>query len=301
MWSVCLDIFSMPPVEWEGEEFNCFLMCVDRLTGWMVARPSQKEGLTGKKAVHLLLDNSWGEIGIPGIITSDQGSQFISQYWDTICSRLGVRMAYSQAHRPQANGRAEVAGRVLTDLLRRLVVENGVNWAEALPRALRIHHDTIDPIINMTPYEAIFGRPRPIGGLPWEAEMECEEASDFFRKMEKLDQVIAEKMTEAHEKIARQVNARRHKRPPYMAGDWVWLARPKSVGGVKLQTYWRGPYKVESRVGQASYKIKIPQKGLLEVHADQLKPCIWELTGEITQVLVYPPLDNPKDGQTSEV
>ena len=60
MWSVCLDILSMPPVEWEGDEFDCFLMCVDRLTGWMVARPSQKQGLTGKKAVHLLLDNSWG-------------------------------------------------------------------------------------------------------------------------------------------------------------------------------------------------------------------------------------------------
>ena len=94
-------------------------------------------------------------------------------------------MAYSQAHRPQANGRAEVAGRVVQDLLRRLFLDGEVNWVEALPRALRIHHDTLDPTIGMTPYEAIFGRARPVGGLPWEVEIECEEAKEFFQRMEK--------------------------------------------------------------------------------------------------------------------
>ena len=45
--SVCLDVFSMPPAEWRSERFDCFLLCVDRLSGWMVARPTTKEGLTG--------------------------------------------------------------------------------------------------------------------------------------------------------------------------------------------------------------------------------------------------------------
>ena len=188
-----MDIFSMPEAEWEGEKYDCFLMCVDRHTGWMVAKPTQKTGLTSKKAAHLLLDSSWGEMGIPGIVTSDQGAQFISQWWDTICARLGIRMAYSQAHRPQANGLAEVAGRVVQDLLRRLLSENEINWVEALPRALRIHHDTLDPIIGMSPYEAMFGRERALGGLPWEVEMECREATEFLDEMQEIDGKIARK------------------------------------------------------------------------------------------------------------
>ena len=117
---------------------------VDRLTSWMMARPSLKLGLTGEKAAHLMLDGSWGELGVPITVTSDQGSQFVSQWWLTICSRLGVRSAFSQAHRPQANGRAEVCGRILQTALRKLHLENHVNWVEALPRALRTHHDTFN-------------------------------------------------------------------------------------------------------------------------------------------------------------
>ena len=119
-------------------------MYVDRQSGWMIARPCSKLGLTGERAAHLLLDYGWGEIGIPSLVMSDQGPQFLNQWWAVMCSRLGIRQAFSQSHRPQANGRAEVAGRVVQDLLRRLQVMQHINWFEALPRVLRIHHDMVD-------------------------------------------------------------------------------------------------------------------------------------------------------------
>ena len=37
MDSVCLDIFSMPTVEWLGQPYDAYLLCVDRLSGWMIA------------------------------------------------------------------------------------------------------------------------------------------------------------------------------------------------------------------------------------------------------------------------
>ena len=48
--SVCLDIFSMPPEVWCGTSYDCMLVCVDRLSGWIVAKPTQKIGLTAEKA-----------------------------------------------------------------------------------------------------------------------------------------------------------------------------------------------------------------------------------------------------------
>jgi hypothetical protein len=103
------------------------------------------------------------------------------------------------------------------------------------------------------------------------------EAHEFFDHMKELDKVIAEKINRHHEKIAQGLNAKRLKRPPHAVGDWVWLRRPKAVGGVKLQTWWRGHFQVEARVGDSSYVLRIPQTGdSLEVHADQLKACYWE-------------------------
>jgi len=68
-----LDIFSLPPVEWEGENFDCILLCVDRAWNWVLARRTLKEGPTGAKAAHLLLDGGRGEVAIPSHITSDKG------------------------------------------------------------------------------------------------------------------------------------------------------------------------------------------------------------------------------------
>ena len=107
--SVCLDVASFPLVEWQGEVYDSVLLCVDRLSGWIIARPTTLAGITAEKAAHLILDYGWNEIGIPSVITSDLGSQFIGFWWKTICTRLGIRHAYSQAYRPQGNGRAEVA------------------------------------------------------------------------------------------------------------------------------------------------------------------------------------------------
>ena len=276
MVSVCLDVFTMPSVEWRGQVFDAFLMCVDRHSGWMVARPTQKLGLTGEKAAHLMLDSTWGEVGIPSIVTSDQGPQFVSQWWVTMCARLGIRMAYAQAHRPQANGRAEVAGRVVQDLLRKILVDNDLNWVEVLPRALRIHHDMVDPVTNLAPYEVVFGRERSLAGLPWTSPRDCIEAEGFFEKMSEIDSRVSQSLNEAHAKLAERLNANRASGVGYTVGDWVWYLRPKNVGGAKLQTWWQGPFRVLSRAGERSYRLRTPQGEEFDVHQDQLKPCVWE-------------------------
>ena len=172
----------MPSAEWLGQQFDCYLLCVDRLTGWMIARPTTKQGLSGEKAAHLLMDSSWGEVGLPSVVTCDQGTQFTSQWFVTMCLRLGVRMAFSQAHRSQANGRAEICGRILQLNLRKMHCDEGINWVEALPRALRIQHDVVGEF-GVSPYELVFGRQRNLAGIPWHPVRECMETEEFLRLM----------------------------------------------------------------------------------------------------------------------
>ena len=193
-----------------------------------------------------------------------------------MCARLGIRTAFSQSHRPQANGRAEVAGRVLNDVLRKLVNVTGINWVEALPRALRILHDTPNPITKMSPYEIVFGRERSLGGLPRVSQHECMEASEWLDRMHKIDSQVAKALNDAHQVLQSRLNANRRERPPYHPGEWVWYLRPKSVGGVKMQTWWQGPFKVIERVGERSYRLRTQHGEEFDTHADQMKPCEWD-------------------------
>ena len=122
--SVCLDLVKIGDVDWNDKHFDSILVCVDRHSGWILANPCcQSSGVTAADAAHLMLDNGWEIFGVPSVITSDQGPQFVGQWWKTMCARLGIRVAYSQAYRPQANGRAERACKTLVEGLRKIAAD----------------------------------------------------------------------------------------------------------------------------------------------------------------------------------
>jgi hypothetical protein len=91
---------------------------------------------------------------------------------------------------PQANGRAEVAGKTLMSFMRRLWVESGINWVEALPRVLRVYLDTPGES-GYSPFQIVFGRDRFVAGAPLPIERECVGASDFMDCMEWWDREVS--------------------------------------------------------------------------------------------------------------
>jgi hypothetical protein len=292
MSSVALDIFDMPSTTWLGNPYDCVLLCVDRASGWIVARPTTKMGLTGEKAAHLLLDSSWGEMGVPSIITSDQGTQFISQWWRTICSRLGIRQAYSQARRPQANGRAETAGRTLRSVLRKLNTDTPLNWVEALPRVLRLRHDLPTPLMGLSPYQMVFGRERPLAGLPIPIEVRCPSADMFIEHMAELDKHISKVLNEELQKQEKRLNKTRPRKLQFENEEWAWILRPLSgITGPKLQSFWIGPYRVVERNGDQSYTVEIGRNNHVMVHVDQMKKCTMSEVPEMIGELSYTPSD----------
>ena len=96
-----------------------------------------------------------------------------------MCARLDIRQAYSHAHRPQANGRAEVAGQRVYNLLRKMHTEAKLNWVEALPRVLWIQNNLINDT-GVSPYQILFGRDRLEGSISYEPPTMCPSAETFF-------------------------------------------------------------------------------------------------------------------------
>ena len=184
-------------------------------------------------------------------------------------------MSYAQAYRHQGNGRAEVAGRHIQTVLRKQNAEQRVNWVEALPAALRFHNHRVGKN-RYRPCQLVFGRDRPLAGLPWREAVECEEVQAFFDRVEHQRQEARKFMEKEHAGRARQLPENK-KRGPFKVGESVWVRRPTSVAGVKLDTYWIGPAKVMERVSTHGYKIQVRPGVLRDVHADQLKPCTVDL------------------------
>ena len=103
-------------------------VCVDRHSGWIVAIPVLEKGLTGARLAKLMVKDHWRPFGVPSIISSDQGSHFVSTWWQNLCSLLGIRQAFAQAYHHQANARVERAGHQIMEVLCNLYAQEKINW-----------------------------------------------------------------------------------------------------------------------------------------------------------------------------
>ena len=98
MDSIALDVFHYPPCTHDGEVSDRMLLCVCRSSGYLIAIHTPKsrhedkdELLTGKRTAHLVMDFCVDRFEAPREIYSDRGRQFVSQYFQTLCSKIGYR------------------------------------------------------------------------------------------------------------------------------------------------------------------------------------------------------------------
>ena len=270
MTSVSIDVFQMPRVVWEGVEYDAFVACVDRHSGWVVATPHKLRGLTAAKVAKAMYEAWWAPHGLPSVITSDRGAHFAGAWWRTMCSMLGIRQAYAQAYHHPANGRAEVAGAQLQKRLRKLQAEEGLCWVPALPRAVRLLHDVPGPT-GLSPYQILYGRERPYAGVPYEPPLVSPDAVSFMEKQAETDRKVAQTLNDLHADRAKEVNAHRRELPALVEGQKVWWLRPRGRPGEKLETYWVGPCRVIHRAGEHSYVIETRPGHQIDAHRCQLK------------------------------
>ena len=112
--------------------YTHLLTIIDRTTRWPEAIPLSS---TSSSDCARALFSSWiSRFGVPIVITSDRGPQFISSLWCSLCALLGIERAPTTAYHPQANGLVERFHRQLKDALRSRLA--GSNWFLHLPWVL---------------------------------------------------------------------------------------------------------------------------------------------------------------------
>ena len=164
MDSIALDLFHYPSTSHDGEEYDRMLLCVCRLSGYLIAIPIPKprhdkkdEGLTGKRAAHLVMKRWVNRFGAPCEICFDIGPQFVSPYFQILCSKIGARSTMCLAGRQEGNGKTENTRQQLRRAVAKaLTLKKGTNWVEVLPAVVQAWHETTGPW-GYTPNEIVFG------------------------------------------------------------------------------------------------------------------------------------------------
>jgi hypothetical protein len=238
--------------------------------------------------------------GVPKIIVSDRGPQFVSKFWEELHKSLGTKLLHSSAYHPQISGQTERVNQILEDMLQTCVLDFSQKWDECLPLAEFSYNNSYQESIKMAPFEALYGR-RCRTPLNWSEPGErCFFRPDMVKEAEDKVQKIIYNMKKAQ---ARQKSYADTRRMPlyFLEGDYVYLKVSPMKGvsrfGVKgkLAPRYIGPFLVLEQCGPVAYRLQLPET-LSAVHnvfhVSQLKKCLRvpDRTIEVTDVVLEPDL-----------
>ena len=105
------------------------------------------------------------KFGIPQIILTDQGSNFLSDLFANVCELLRIKRVKTTAYHPQTNGALERTHRVLVEYLRCHILEDQTDWDKWIPYATFVFNTTPHSSTGFTPHELLFDRKPNIPGV----------------------------------------------------------------------------------------------------------------------------------------
>ena len=96
-------------------------------------------------------------LGCPLMLHSDQGREFESDLWQSMCHCLAICKTRTNPYRPQSDGQVERFNRTLISMLKPLVNTNQDDWDEQCDFVCHAYNSTVHASTNCSPNLLVFG------------------------------------------------------------------------------------------------------------------------------------------------
>ena len=133
--SVSIDFVDLPLTEHNTIKYDYCMVVVCRLSGYVLAIPTTKRWLDGRKAAELLLGACCSFYGTPSAHLCGQTEYHHFKFYHTICSLSGIQQHQSVIFLPFIKWQGEGSGQVMM-ALRKLLHRRADKWVQALPLAV---------------------------------------------------------------------------------------------------------------------------------------------------------------------
>jgi hypothetical protein len=245
------------PLPQTEQNNNYLLVMIDICSRFVVLKPIQnKKAPTIAKA----LIEVFCEFGIPQIVQSDNGKEFVNQVMTRFKTQAGFDHRLITPYYPQSNGAAErTVGSSMT-LLKKLVEGVTGEWDLYIPSVQLAMNNKYSQRLDATPFSVMFGR-KMNDFISYTAESEILLPLTPLQIKERLQQLenivfpaIAEKTKKAIDTQKSKFDAT-HLQKDIPIGSSVRIKINKGFRA-KMDPIYEGPYSVIRRNDQGSYTLK---------------------------------------------
>jgi len=182
-----VDIFGPIPASKKGNRF--ILVITDRFA--KLTRCVALRRTTSMSVASAIMDAWLSAYGPPDRILSDQGPQFMSNFFIAVMKTLGIETVRTTAYHPQTNGQVERYNRTMATELRHYVADDPSRWDELLPVITMAYNSQPHRSTGIAPFKLVIPRripnltvPNLPPGTPLTNKGTLKDGSPLARKLE---------------------------------------------------------------------------------------------------------------------
>ena len=109
------------------------------------------------KVVVAALTKLFSTFGLPKVVQTDQGSNFLSKLFSQVLKTLNVSHQVSSAYHPESQGALERWHQTLKSMLKKYCYDTNKDWDEGIPFVLFAIRETVQESLKFSPAELVFG------------------------------------------------------------------------------------------------------------------------------------------------
>ena len=119
----------------------------------MLQHVSLKQSLKGILKQRPLLRLSF--VGLPRLVQSDQGSNFMSGIFQQVMHELGIKQYRSSAYHPESQGALERFHQTLKNMIRSYCFDRERDWDEGIHLLLFEVRESVQESLRFSPFELV--------------------------------------------------------------------------------------------------------------------------------------------------
>jgi hypothetical protein len=270
----------------ETKKGNRYLLTfIDHFSRYPEAIPIPRQDAS--TVARALVTEIFSRLGCPQTISSDKGTNFMSELFQEVCKLLNVRRINSTSFNPQMQGKVERFHFGLNQTMSHYVNKYGSDWDDFVNYALMAHRAIPHSISGYSPYYLLYGREMR---LPTEDDLSAEKfvMNDCGSHRDSVQhhlETLADRLREAYQAVRESNKAGRKRQKQYydigtklisfQPGDMVYLKEMmnRKQRCSKFRIRWRGPYEVIRRLSDLNYLVKLSRNKEIVVNVNKMKKC----------------------------